>query len=214
MSYSCEYCNKLFSNRHSKSKHQISICKSYKSYKSQKKTSDFILGIFPLTISILKKKIYKMDIYDEMITKYGYDNTINLISMSTLKCDPMLIVKKMYFNNKSTYPIVLRNNHYRYLNLYKEIVDNANGNDIINNIINIVHNTMVRANIEIIKSRIINSNSNTIDYLFDVYDIIKIQSNLSKIFKLKKKLKQDFDKLIQLKNHPYFDSENITIYVI
>ena len=65
---------------------------------------------------------------------------------------------------------------------------------------------MIKANIEIISH-----SKYDINYLYDIYEIGKIQTNLYKILKTNSKIKKDFDLLITVNEHPYHRINTITV---
>ncbi len=169
----------------------------------------------------IKLAFLSTDIFKEMTELIGYDNTISFLTISTMKCDLISVVKKVYFTgNTKNYPIVLQNNHYRYLNTHQELIDNINSSYIIECIFNLVHNALIKANVEVIRTRISHGiyegdtvNGANLNFLYDVYNICTIQNNLVKVLKMKHKVKKDFDDLINLKQHPFFEHERTCMFV-
>ncbi len=149
---------------------------------------------------------FDIDPYNDLVSIMGYENAINFITICILQCNPLNIFKKIYAITAS-YPIVLRDYHYRYSN-GTELIDTVDGHKIIRLIIDKIHMAMIKVNIDIINKRL---NSNDINYLYDVYEIGKIQTNLIKLMKLNKKIKKEFDSLITVNEHPYLNCRNVTI---
>lgn len=213
----CIYCNKQFNHRSNKYAHQKKCYMNPNHNSSVNIINPTVFnenGSSPPINQITNsnnffnifKKIHSIDPYHDLIDVMGYDNAINFITICILQCNPLNIFKKIY-TITSLYPIVLRDYHYRYSN-GTELIDTINGHNIINLIIDKIHIAMIKANIEIINKKLIN---NDLNYLYDVYEIGKVQNNLMKLMKLQNKLKKEFDYLITVKDHPYYNYKNVII---
>ncbi len=146
-----------------------------------------------------------LSINDDIFNEYrSKEDAINSLISAIIQCNPILIIKSLFFSVQyNQYPIILTNGHYRYA--YKnEVIDTMNGIAILNILLYKVHNAMIRANIEVISRRI---NTGELNYLYDNYDIGRVQNNLLKMINkhLIKKIKKDFDRLIEINDysHPF-----------
>lgn len=213
MDFHCKYCGKTFQHRCNVYTHQKK-CKQYNHSIIYIKSDDSTvssIGFLPSSSNLPFREI--LSIHDDLFNEYqSRDDAINNLLTATIQCNPILIIKSLYFSVQyHQYPIILSNGHYRY-SCKNEVIDTVNGIDILNILLCKVHNAMIRANIEIISKKLI---SGELNYLYDNYDIGKIQNNLFMMINkhLINKIKKEFDHLIEVDNssHPFL-SHRIVIF--
>lgn len=103
-------------------------------------------------LNILREKVYKLEnsprtthvnvnlqnciiigdnVYDELVNKLGHNEAINYLTSGCY--DEVDVIEKLYLDspNPNNYPIACKTpTHFRYLNEYREIIDDQNGNKV------------------------------------------------------------------------------------
>jgi hypothetical protein len=93
------------------------------------------------------------NIYDEMVKKFGREQALYMLTSKHISKNAIEIIKALYLddNDPAKYPIAcVDNNHFRYLNDKKELVDDYGGKLMQKYVVNVVTNAMLLANNEII----------------------------------------------------------------
>lgn len=141
-----------------------------------------------------------IDAFDILIRKMGRQQAVNFIASSASVGKPINIFRKIYLDNRAPeqYPIACNNGNFRYLDNNGKLVEN-DGREMAHIIKNQVHTAMIKATNELITQ---NMNGNSVDQLYEIYDIGKIQTFLAHINKVE--MIQDIIHEVNNPYHPFF----------
>ena len=220
--YSCDFCNQKFQFLTEKKQHELLLCisrnKNVKISKNDKNSKN-IKNVDKENLNMIsgnnikKKKISditdivffgNIDIFAKCEQLFGRTEALIFLCDALLKKDINNVYKILFLSDPLKSPIIFISGKYRYLNSMNKLVDD--GSDYILKVIfDTIRKSMVYSHSEMVSEYI----KNKTDILFESYDILSHQNSLielsySNVYKTK--YKKEFEKLINIIDHPLNES--------
>jgi hypothetical protein len=148
-------------------------------------------------VNFINISVIGSDFFHELKSKLGYDRTIGILTQAGT--NPMNVIKALYLDDKppEDYPIACRNNnHFRYLNIDREIIDDQGGSSIGKVMSDRIRDAILLAANEIITSQLSNEDS--------IYDIGSVQKGLTTMSS--NNIIKELASITNNPQHPFFNN--------
>lgn len=148
------------------------------------------------------------NLYNQLIQKMGKNGAINFLAGAAASNQPLNVLKKLYFDNvePNSFPIATQDNNIRYLNNNQQLVQ-ENATEFVSQLNEKIRDAMIYATNDLIRQSI---STNNTDQLYEIYDISRIQHNITALSKIPLK---DLQNVSSVPNHPFFAQEIVMLRV-
>jgi hypothetical protein len=150
------------------------------------------------------------NIYDELVDKMGKKDAVDFLIRAASDNDPLSVIDKLYLGDgaKDNWPIAYKEGVYKYINKDKEMIVDKTG-EKIGKLFGKIHNAMIQAVSEMINQ---NLSGNTVEGMYDTYNMMKIQRNLYKICGRTEILCNKLQSKVKNPVHPFFQKYFIELF--
>lgn len=208
-------CGKVFELQYSYSRHVKTCMKSKKQVKvtAMGMMKEELRKVTDTNEEILKEikkrppvlNFYIGDnVYDDLVEKMGKEDAVDFLIRAASDNNPLSVIDKLYLDdrNKEDWPLAYnKEGEFKYLNKNKQMIVDKTGTEIVK-LFGKVHNAMIQAVSEMINK---NLTGQSVDGMYDTYNLQKIQGNLYKMCGRTELLCGKFKKKIINQVHPFFN---------